>query len=552
MKKLKSLLQSNYIYYIIFSISIIYTFITVNYIKRYSYYDINTLEIYGNIINYEIDGDKLSIILKAKENIIVNYYFKSKEEKEKIKLSYGDYIKVLGKISIPNENSNFNTFNYRRYLYTKKINYIFNASSINIINTNKSIIYDLKNKIYNRINKINNNEYIKTFILGNKKSIENNIFESYQFLGVSHLLAISGMHVTLLSSILLKLLPKFKNKLKYLIISLFLLFYLFITNYAISMIRASFQFILFALNKIFNLNIKNTNIILFLISILLFYNPYYIYDIGFLFSFSISFSLIFFMKYLKNIKGYINKLFITSLISFFISLPILINNFYQFNLLSIIYNLFYVPFVSFIIFPLNILILIFPNLNYINNIIIDLFESITLFLANIKILSFTCAKVPFIFIIIYYINIYFLITKFKKIYIIILLLFLILFINYKKVTIMPSVTFIDVGQGDSALIRFNNKNILIDTGGQKTYDNITWKKRRNAYSIVKTITIPYLKSIGVKKIDYILLTQGHLVLCTQNYLKKTNQLSLILSKSCSIWSIYSYQNNLLCFLSNLL
>ena len=146
----------------------------------------------------------------------------------------------------------------------------------------------------------------------------------------------------------------------------------------------------------------------------------------------------------------------------------------------------------------------------------------------------------FLIIIYYIIFIYILKRKKKLIYkIIIVIISLIFLINNGRI-VNNEVSILDVGQGDSSLIRLKNKNILIDTGGNINYD------------ISKNILIPYFKSVGIKKIDYLVLTQGHLVLCTRNYLKKTNQLSLILSKSCSIWSIYSYQNNLLCFLSNLL
>ena len=54
---------------------------------------------------------------------------------------------------------------------------------------------------------------------------------------------------------------------------------------------------------------------------------------------------------------------------------------------------------------------------------------------------------------------------------------------------------IDVGQGDSILLELN-KNILIDTGGKINS------------SIVETYTIPYLKSLGIKKLNYLILTHS--------------------------------------------
>ena len=51
-------------------------------------------------------------------------------------------------------------------------------------------------------------------------------------------------------------------------------------------------------------------------------------------------------------------------------------------------------------------------------------------------------------------------------------------------------------------------NILIDTGGIISYDTEDWRKKENKYSIVKSKTIPYLKSIGINKLDYLILTHG--------------------------------------------
>jgi competence protein ComEC len=69
---------------------------------------------------------------------------------------------------------------------------------------------------------------------------------------------------------------------------------------------------------------------------------------------------------------------------------------------------------------------------------------------------------------------------------------------------------IDVGQGDSILIKLpNNKgNILIDTGGKDTFYEEAWKKKKNNYSLGKNTLIPFFKSIGIRKIDYLIITHG--------------------------------------------
>ena len=506
MKKLKIVLKSNYIYYFVFLFTICYVFINIKFVP-FKYENLNN-NIKGYVNDYYIDGDKLTIIIKNKNKVILNYYFKTEKEKKNFEICYGDYIEVIGKSIEIKENTNFNLFNYKRYLKTKKIYYSFSVDKIKRLKKNTNLLYHIKNKIVTKIESNISSNYIKTFILGDKRDVNSNMIESYQRLGVSHLFAISGMHVSFLSMILLKILSKINDKAKYSIVVLFLLFYTFLTNYAISIIRSTMQFILFKVNKLFNLKIKNVNIMIIIISVVLLYNPYYIYDISFLFSFSISFSLILFRKNIDIDNNYFIKSFITSLISFLVSLPILINNFYEINFLSIFYNIFYIPFVSFILFPINILTLIFSFLDPLNNYIINIFESITIILSKMKFLTFSSAKLPIFLIVIYYICLYFAVTKKGKKYILFLVLLIVFFINNNRITMFPVITYLDVGQGDSCLIRVFNKNVLIDTGGKTYNKKEKWRQRKKEYNIADNITIPYLKSVGVKKIDYLILTHG--------------------------------------------
>ena len=72
------------------------------------------------------------------------------------------------------------------------------------------------------------------------------------------------------------------------------------------------------------------------------------------------------------------------------------------------------------------------------------------------------------------------------------------------------ISYLDVGQGDSALIRLpnNSGNILIDTGGKFSYEMEKWREKGSKYSIVKSSTIPFFKSFGIKKLDSLILSHG--------------------------------------------
>ena len=113
----------------------------------------------------------------------------------------------------------------------------------------------------------------------------------------------------------------------------------------------------------------------------------------------------------------------------------------------------------------------------------------------------TFSKLPIFLIVIYYI----ILLNYNTRNLILILITLFYFYNYYVFN--PIIYFIDVGQGDSTLIRINNKNILIDTGGKTTYEKEKWQQRRNEYSLIKN-SISFFKSIGVKKIDYLILTHG--------------------------------------------
>ncbi len=489
MKKLKNILQCNYIFYVLLVLSLIYSFIFINFIIIKSEYKDSDKNLYGTVMDYKKSKDKTTIWVKGKEKVLVNYY-------SDINVSYGDYIYVYGVFKKPKENVNFNLFNYKRYLLSNKINYVVTASKITVIKKNDNVFYTLKNNLLRKIENANKSKgYILAFLYADKSLIEKDVYTKYQKIGVSHLFAVSGMHVSLISIVLLKLLNKIKERKRYIIVSIFLSIYLFLTNFTISMVRATFQFILFFINKSFKLNIDNSNLVLLLFSILVIINPYNIYNIGFLFSFIISFTLI---RCSKLIKGkFIIKSLKTSLISFFSSMPVLINNFFEVNFLGIILNIIYIPFVSYILFPLSLVTVLFPSLDNILYMFISYFEKITDFFSNIKFLSFSICKMNIILIIMYYIIfIYILKRKKSLVYkIIIAIISLIFLINNGRI-VNSEVSILDVGQGDSSLIRLKNKNILIDTGGNINYD------------ISKNILIPYFKSVGIKKIDYLVLTHG--------------------------------------------
>ena len=218
-----------------------------------------------------------------------------------------------------------------------------------------------------------------------------------------------------------------------------------------------------------------------------------IYDLGYIYSYIITFFLVQNTNKLKK-KTYLSKTIQISILTFITSIPITIYNSYEINILSIIINIILVPIISIILLPLTILTLIVPSLDNILYTLTTLVEAISLYISKINITKIIIPKPSLIIIIIYYIV---LLLSHKKTYlkytliVIILLIYISPYLNNNL-----TITMFEVGEADSHLINmpYNKTNILIDTGEkpQKITNEI----------------IPYLKSKGIKKIDYLIITHG--------------------------------------------
>lgn len=501
MKKLKILLLLKILFLCISITLIIVKFLTFK-TKPLS----NKNEFIGKILDVKIKNEKITIKLNTDEKILINYYIKKNENYSNLKI--GSIIKVEGKLDYPKKNTNFNLFNYKNYLLSEKIYFVLTANKITYIKDTDNIFFKAKNLLINYINNFKTKDYLYTFILGNTSLLEQDTKESFQNNGISHLFAVSGMHITLISTLLMYLLKKItkNHDISYIITIFILLFYTFITNFSSSILRAFLLFLLIYINKKFKFNLKTIEIIMLILLILLMYNPFYIYSIGFKFTFIISIILILFSKKINNFKNYFSKLLMTSLISFFISLPIVINNFFEINLINPLLNLIFVPFISIIIFPFSLISLIFPFLDNIFYIIVKFMENISIYINNTLSINIIIGKMNLIMIVIYYLLTLICLNKVlvkKYIYVLPIIILILIYSNINYFNKNLIVTMLDVGQGDSLMIAFpNNKgNILIDTGGIVNFT-------KTNYEISTSTIIPYLKSIGIKKINYLVLTHG--------------------------------------------
>ena len=386
-------------------------------------------------------------------------------------------------------------FDYQTYLLSKNIKAQINVSEIKVLD--KKFTLEMVPEVIE--NYIEDNytgksvDYLKLFILG-QDDLDSDIIEKSRDIGISHLFAISGMHLSLIIGFISFLLNKvyLTKKTNQRIITIFLVIYNVITGFAISILRASLLTIsLFYKNKDFT----KTDYLSFIMIGFLIYNPYIIHNIGFVLSFIVSYSIIL-GRYLWSSKNKILQVLKIGILANLVSLPIILNLNGSFGAMNVFYNVFFVYFVSFIFLPISFILLASPHLSVFYEGVINFFEEAINFthLANYY-LEFSIGNE--IFKTLYWvllIGIFVFYHQNNRRYFLVGLLIVLFASVYGNYFIpLTYVRILDVNQAESIHLHNNLCDILIDTGNPDDYDNV----------------INYLKKENIKELDFLVITHFH-------------------------------------------
>lgn len=491
----------------------------------------------------KIDGNLFSAYAKDKksgEKLLLHYSISSLEEKERLgRLAPGFICAVSGELEKPRPASNENAFDYQEYLRHKGIHWRLKTDEINPHYSVQSsgpvvLIQNLRQKGTSHIYGHFPEEMaplVAALVFGDRTAMAPDLLEAYEDLGIVHLLAISGLHVGMLAGMLFYIclrLQLTREKATNILI-FFLPFYSILTGASPSVIRACAMMLIVLLFAKFSRKFKTSPLdtICIVFFVYIFMEPNVIYDIGFQLSFFITFSLLLSTPLLSKLrfKPFV-LLFCTSLIAQLSSVPIMLYHFYEFSLLGIIANIVYVPLFSIIILPVFLMAFLLHLLfgSFMDPVLLLLDDIVSMINGFTKIFS----NLPFsviilgrplpILLFLYFITIPFTLSRLEKaksvgrIALLLLMPLTIMFFQYgsNHYCATGEVTMIDVGQGDSILIKLPNNRgtYLIDTGGNLQYETEEWKKRRNHFETGEDIVAPFLKSKGITKLDKLILTHG--------------------------------------------
>ena len=264
---------------------------------------------------------------------------------------------------VPNS-ANPGGFDYQAYLELKGVYYqYFLSPGDYIIDTTAEIpsttrmLENLKNKILGILDTYipGNQEsgLAKALLVGYKQDLESGFLDIYSKTGVIHVIAISGLHLAVIYLILSKIFSiAFGNRKKISVIPVILGLWIFtlLSGAGPSVSRSALMFTIIAIGESGK---RKTNIINSLSAsafLLLLYDPFWLWDLGFQLSYSAVLSLVLTQKGVYNILYISNRLLdelwkMTSvtLSAQILTLPVLLYNFHQFPVYFLFTNLVCVP-----------------------------------------------------------------------------------------------------------------------------------------------------------------------------------------------------------------
>lgn len=278
---------------------------------------------------------------------------------------YGDVLKVIGKPEVPMV---FEDFNYKNYLAKDGIFSVMYYPEIKILEENKGNfiyqeIFKFKDKIKNSIEQIMpfpEISVLEAITLGNKQMLSDKIKENLNIVGVRHIVAISGMHIVILSGLIMYLLITlgFWRNQAFLLALILLFLFIIMVGAPASAIRAGIMGGILLLGQAMGRLSDSGRIVVFAGAIMLVFNPLLLrYDVGF----QLSFLAVLGISYLKPIfdkwiEKWLKKeefgstlhIVTMTMAAQIATLPILIYNFGRISFISPVANVLIVPILPYV------------------------------------------------------------------------------------------------------------------------------------------------------------------------------------------------------------
>ena len=469
-------------------------------------------------------------------------------------LQMGDHLRFRCQLHRPHGFHNPGGFFYERYLAFERIHAVgFLAGAGDWVTIGEGSQYSLLHPIEKMRGHIRNflerethppsSGIFKALVLGERDDIPEEINEHFIVAGIAHLLAISGDHLGIVALLSFSLFLWILKRSEFLLLSVsikkwaagltlpFILLYTFIAGGGISVVRATIMVITLLLSILFNRERNLLYTLTLAAFLILLFSPPSLFDVSFQLSFLAVLSILYLVPRLlrkwkqeeilpsrktalrHRLWAYLKISLLVTAVAILGTAPWVALHFNRFSLVGFLTNLVFVPWVGFVIVPLSLIASLLSFFFYpLASLLIQINDFVTMIL--LKAVAF-CASFP-------YASLYVSTPTAFEIILFYLLLLSVVFLNKRKTMTYLflgvclvlafdlaywnsrgwfrknlSITFLDVGQGDSILLEFpKGKRMLVDGGGL----------HEDRIDIGKSVIAPFLWKKKIKKIDYLVLT----------------------------------------------
>lgn len=499
-----------------------------------------------------MDGNRVRFILSVtevaghpfekREEVVITHYGQTLEEMEGYaRLKRGDRWRGEVILKAPDPARNPGAFDYRLYLQRKGIHFVAETHGPYQIIPGENtfslleIIAQFRQKWMEQTEKLFSSQVapvVQAMTVGEWRGIDGELVTIYQDFGLIHLLAISGLHVAVVLGViywLLSRLPLTREQI-YLLLFLFIPAYVAFSGLSVPVIRAGVMAFIVLLFLRFNWKHHALLGLYGAFALLIFIEPYALFQPGFQLSFAVTFALLTIAPQVEKLFPFrlkwLNQGLAVALVAQLVSLPIVLHHFYAFSPISFLLNLILVPIYSAFFIPgayiltcvsfvdessISLALFIYEGaFSFIHHLLGWLTEwpylvlntgrpgwwwqLVTLF-CLILLALWAERRRPW------------------RVVAATLLFVLLLAVLLVKPFLDPKgyVTVLDVGQGDAILIEapFRQEVVLIDGGGRFLVYEEEWQKPAQPFEVGRDILLPYLKFRGINKIDKVIYSHGH-------------------------------------------
>ena len=534
--------------------------------KEYDVFVENVRSVSETKVSYNVK------LLNTNDKFILNIYDDSYDNvqsdlTECANYIYGDVIKVMGKVSIPKKLNNPGEFNYKLYLYSNNIHGLINTYKfpeqvtykLNIVQKLQRSICIFKTYIKKLVINSMDIKYANiavAMVYGQTLELDEDIKTEFEQIGVSHLMSVSGTHITsfiLIINVLFNINKKNNakngkkkqiNKLTKIIKGIMqiicICIYIVFTDFGVSVLRAGIMLIINIIYEILDKKKEKYKALATTFLIILFNCPFSIFNVGMQLSFLATLGIIMFFSNILSIFNKVTKkskskiakrIFYTVSSSISVTLavqlmifPIQIQAFnsipFPIIMPNLVLGILSVPIRG--LGTVGIMVSFIPKLSVIIFKIIQIFVKLVIFFTDIFTkctFEINCIDMPMGFFLLYYFTVFMLyiiinLNKQKRknniatlnrilsilrrieIICIIILIIMVVYLNIYSVYVSEYVYFFNVEQGEMSYVKSGQDSVIVDIGSIKN---------GTAYNVISN----YFESNNLNQVDAVIISHLH-------------------------------------------